>query len=85
MGAKILIIDDDPVNIDLLGYLLRAFSYEPLIALGGEQALQVAASDVPDLILCDIQMPDMNGFEVLRRLRADPRFAALLRDVNAQR
>ena len=75
MGAKVLIIDDDPVNIDLLGYLLRAFSHEPLIAMGGEEALQMAGAHIPDLILCDIQMPHMNGFEVLRRLRADPRFA----------
>ncbi|HEX9083332.1 MAG TPA: response regulator [Gemmatimonadaceae bacterium] len=75
MGAKILIIDDDPVNLGLLAYLLRAFSHEPLMALGGEEALQMAGAHIPDLILCDIQMPDMNGFEVLRRLRADPRFA----------
>lgn len=75
MSAKILIIDDDPVNLDLLGYLLRAFSHEPLIALGGEEALRMAGAQIPDLILCDIQMPDMHGFEVLRRLRADQRLA----------
>ncbi|MGZ4809579.1 MAG: response regulator [Thermoanaerobaculia bacterium] len=75
MSAKVLIIDDDPVNIELLGYLLRAFSHEPLIALGGKEGLRMAAAHIPDLILCDIQMPDMNGFEVVRRLRTDQRFA----------
>lgn len=77
MGAKVLIIDDDPVNIDLLSHLLRAFSHEPLIALGGEEALQMAGAHIPDIILCDIQMPHMNGFEVLRRLRADRRLAGV--------
>src|SRR5437588_7551059 len=75
MCARVLVIDDDPVNADLVGYLLRAFGHEAILALGGESALQEAYARVPELVLCDIQMPQMDGFEVLRRLRQDQRFA----------
>jgi two-component system cell cycle response regulator len=76
MGARVLVIDDDPVNADLIGYLLRAFGHDPILALGGEAALEEAAASVPDLVLCDIEMPGTDGFEVVRRLRADGRFAS---------
>jgi two-component system cell cycle response regulator len=74
MGARILVIDDDPVNAELAGYLLRAFGHEPVLALGGEPAIDEARNRVPDLVLCDIQMPGVDGFEVLRQLRGDARF-----------
>jgi two-component system cell cycle response regulator len=73
MCARVLVIDDDPVNADLVSYLLRAFGHEATIALGGEDALREAALRVPDLVLCDIQMPTVDGYEVLRRMRADSR------------
>jgi two-component system cell cycle response regulator len=75
MCARVLVVDDEPVNLDLVEYLLRAFGHEPIVALGGESALRLANERVPDLVLCDIQMSQMDGFEVLRRLREDPRFA----------
>ena len=74
MCARVLVIDDDPVNADLVGYLLRAFGHDAVLALSGESALQEANAWVPDLVLCDIQMPLMDGFEVLHRLRQDARF-----------
>ena len=74
MCARVLVVDDDPVNADLLGYLLRAFGYDAALALGGEEALRDAGAHIPDLVLCDIQMPKVDGYEVLRRLRADRRF-----------
>jgi two-component system cell cycle response regulator len=74
MCARVLVVDDDPVNADLIGYLLRAFGHEAILALGGQEALREAAAQVPDLVLCDIQMPGVDGFEVLRRLRSDKRF-----------
>lgn len=77
MGARVLVIDDDPVNVDLLDYLLRAFSHEPLRALSGAAALQILESEIPDLILCDIQMPQMDGFEFFRTLRAGTRFRSV--------
>jgi two-component system, cell cycle response regulator len=74
MCARVLVVDDDPVNADLIRYLLTAFGHQTTLALGGEEALREAAAHVPDLVLCDIQMPVMDGFEVLRRLRADHRY-----------
>ena len=74
MCARVLVVDDEQVNLDLFAYLLRAFGHEPEVALEGESAVRVAKERVPDLVLCDIQMPRMNGFEVLRRLKEDPRF-----------
>ena len=74
MCARVLVIDDDPVNADLLGYLLRAFGHDAILALAGETALDAAHRETPDLVLCDIQMPRMDGFEVLRLLRLDARF-----------
>src|SRR5437764_7011224 len=74
MCARVLVVDDDPVNADLLGYLLRAFGHDAALTLGGAAALRDAGEHVPDLVLCDIQMPEIDGYEVLRRLRADTRF-----------
>src|SRR5258708_9399746 len=68
----ILIVDDTPENIDILNGLLSDFKRK--VATTGEKALQIASSvDPPDLILLDIDMPQMDGFEVCRRLKSDPR------------
>jgi two-component system, cell cycle response regulator len=70
--ARILVIEDNPTNLDLMCYLLRAFGYAPLTASDGEEGLEVAQREQPDLILCDIQMPRLSGFEVVRRLKNHP-------------
>ncbi len=75
MCARVLVVDDDPVNVELLAYLLRAYGHDAILALSGEAALREAHERVPDLVLCDIQMPQADGFEVLRRLRGEARFA----------
>lgn len=68
---KILIVDDTPENIDVLGGILRA-DYRRSVALDGEKALKIAASDdAPDMILLDVMMPGMDGYEVCRRLKTD--------------
>ncbi len=68
----ILAVDDTPENLAVLGEILQPH-YRVRIAPAGNRALQVALSDPrPDLILLDVMMPDMDGYEVLRRLRADP-------------
>lgn len=69
--ASVLIVDDERYNINLLADILKA-DYRILVAKSGEEALEVATSDnMPDLILLDIMMPGMNGYEVCRRLKAD--------------
>ncbi len=70
-SQKVLVADDDAVNRDVLGELLKP-EYTVLLARNGAQTLERAARHLPDLILLDVMMPDMDGYEVLRRLRADP-------------
>jgi adenylate cyclase len=69
---QILVVDDSPVNVDLLQTRLEASGYEVLTAGDGEQGLAVAKQHQPDLILLDVMMPKMDGLEVCRQLRADP-------------
>ena len=71
---KVLIADDDAINRQVLGELLKP-EYMVLLAKNGEQTLERALRHLPDLILLDVMMPDMDGYEVLRRLRADPQTA----------
>jgi DNA-binding response OmpR family regulator len=69
----ILIVDDQPDNLELLGYLLSAQGYEVLPAANGSTALALAQAKLPDLILLDIMMPDLDGFAVAEVLKADAR------------
>ncbi|MDA3946278.1 MAG: diguanylate cyclase [Helicobacteraceae bacterium] len=69
--SKILIVDDNPVNIDILLELLEGFDVRAV--LDGMSALEAVNEELPDLILLDITMPGMDGFEVCRRLKADPK------------
>src|SRR4051812_43861918 len=73
MAARILIVEDNPDNTELMAYLLQAFGYSPLTAREGEEGLEVARRELPDLILCDIHLPKLDGFEVPRQLKGDPR------------
>jgi adenylate cyclase len=70
---SVLVVDDNPENIDLLGSILHQ-DHKIKVALKGDKALKIAGSeDPPDIILLDIMMPDMDGYEVCRRLKADPK------------
>ncbi len=71
VAARILVVDDIPANVELLEALLSADGYDILTALDGEEALQQVADNDPDLILLDVMMPGMNGFEVCARLKND--------------
>ena len=73
MCARILVVDDDPVNLDLMTYLLGAFGHEPVAADDAVVALNLTHKEMFDLILCDIQMPGVDGFEFLRRLKPETR------------
>ena len=70
-GSNILVVDDTPENIDVLQSVLSTH-YTVRAATSGELALRIAKKQAPDLILLDVMMPDMDGFEVCRRLKSDP-------------
>jgi CheY-like chemotaxis protein len=72
VSAKILVVEDEPENRLLIGMILTTEGYQVIPAVDGADALARLASEPPDLILLDLMMPQMNGFEVLERLRADP-------------
>jgi two-component system cell cycle response regulator DivK len=71
-GEPILVIDDNPANLKLARALLRSEGYEVRTAADAGEALQVLEAYRPRLILMDLQMPGMDGFELTRRLKADP-------------
>lgn len=72
-NALILVVDDQASNIQAVGALLTRAGYEVMPALSGTQALARTAQRLPDLVLLDMQMPEMNGFELCEKLKADPR------------
>jgi CheY-like chemotaxis protein/MinD-like ATPase involved in chromosome partitioning or flagellar assembly len=75
MSARILIIDDNPNALKLVGYALHREGFEVTVARNGPEALDRTEADPPDLVVLDIMMPDMDGYEVCRRLRATPQTA----------
>ncbi len=72
---KVLIVEDNPQNMKLLEMLLRAKDYILLKAYDGEEALDVAIREQPDLIVMDMQLPKMSGLEVTKQLRQTPVFS----------
>ena len=72
MTARILVVDDQPLNVKLLEAKLTAEYYEVVSATGGAEALEKAAEVQPDIILLDVMMPGMDGYQVCERLKADP-------------
>ncbi|MBZ5591326.1 MAG: response regulator [Acidobacteriia bacterium] len=71
MVARILIIEDHAANLDLMTYLLTAFGYTLLGAANGRSGMEIAAREKPELIICDIQLPDISGYEIAARLKQD--------------
>lgn len=74
MPEKILIVEDNPQNMKLLLMTLRPYGYVLLEAEDGAEALKIAVTDKPDLIIMDIQLPKVSGLEVTRMLRQMPAF-----------
>lgn len=78
MSAHILIIEDNPANMELAEYLLKARGYAPWKAYDGAQGLHMIGERRPDLVLCDLQMPVMNGYELLQQVRDNETTRALV-------
>ena len=76
-NALILIVEDDEKNMKLMRHLLQYKGYRTLEAMTARDGIAAAKEHHPDLILMDIQLPDMNGMDALRELRADPATAAI--------
>ena len=74
---RILIVDDEPNIVTSLEFLMRREGFEVDIAADGEQALQAVGRNAPDLVLLDIMLPRVNGFEVCEKLRRDPRYSGV--------
>ena len=77
MAYKILVVDDEPTIVRLMEFILARQGHEMLVAVNGEEALEKIRAHAPDLVLLDIMMPRIDGYEVARTVRADPATAAL--------
>jgi len=77
MAERILVVDDQRTNAEMVAGLLRNLGYDVQIALDGAAALERVLVAPPDLVVSDINMPLMNGYELCRRLRTDPATALL--------
>jgi two-component system, cell cycle response regulator len=77
MSARVLVVDDIAINVKLLKAKLTSEYFDVLSASSGSAALEIADAELPDVILLDVMMPRMDGFEVCRRLKANPRTADL--------
>jgi two-component system cell cycle response regulator len=75
--ARMLVIEDNPANLELMAYLLTAFGHTPLLASDGEQGLAAARREAPDLIICDMQLPRMDGYAIVRQLKDWPETHAI--------
>jgi two-component system cell cycle response regulator DivK len=76
-GPQVLVVDDDERNMKLFRDVLQASGCRTLEAATGERAVELALEHRPDLVLMDIQLPDIDGVEALHRLRADERFLSI--------
>ncbi len=75
--AKILLVEDNEMNRDMLSRRLMKKGYELVMAMDGEQAIELAQTEIPDLILMDISLPGVDGWEATRRLKAKPETQAI--------
>ena len=67
--ARILFVDDDPLTLETYSHIISFYGHEVLLAGNAEQALETAQNESPDLMILDMNLPDLHGFDLLRRLR----------------
>lgn len=74
---RILIVDDEPNIVLSLEFLMQREGYQVATAVDGDAALEALAAQAPDLVILDVMLPKMNGFDVCRRIKADPRWKGI--------
>ena len=72
MKGRVLVVDDDDALAEMLGIVLRGEGFEPTFVSDGDKAMDAFHESRPDLVLLDMRLPGLDGFEVCRRLKADP-------------
>lgn len=72
MAARVLLIEDNRPSLELMSYLLQAFGHTPLEASNGIEGLEAMRRERPDLVLCDIDLPRLDGYSLAARAKADP-------------
>lgn len=77
MGKRILVIEDNAANVALMTYLLQAFGHVTIVARDGEEGVEAALRSSPDLVLCNLALPKLDGHGVARRLRAESRLTGV--------
>ena len=77
MAPRVLVVEDNPVNLELVTELLEQEGCQVLSAQSAEDGLRIAAAERPDLVLMDLQLPGLSGYEATRQLKADPNTAAI--------
>jgi two-component system cell cycle response regulator len=77
MPGKILVIEDNPTNLELMAYPLTAFQYTVSSAMDGGEGLEEIRRNAPDLVVCDIQLPTVNGYQVAKTMKADAQMRSI--------
>ncbi len=84
-AKKVLVVDDEPDTLELVKLVLESAGFKTLLATSGREALKLAEASKPDLVLLDIMMPDMDGWEVFRKLKEkDPAIPIAILTAKAQ-
>jgi CheY-like chemotaxis protein len=77
-GERILIVDDNPTNLKLVAYLMKAKGYDVVTAIDADAAMAAIRAQPPRLILMDVQLPGVDGLELTRRLKSDPATSGII-------